>query len=109
MDRKLKIWLWLSIVLTVAGALFLYPIGTTALNCIFIAVKIGMVSGLLVLLFQKGKAGLLIWALCSAGAVVMTIAKWSIAGRASVLFAVSILVDVCMPAGAYAMLKGKKK
>lgn len=55
MDRKLKIWLWLSIVLTAAGALLLYPIGTTALNCIFIAVKIGMVSGLLSSCFRREK------------------------------------------------------
>lgn len=35
----------------------------------------------------------------------MTIIKWSIVGSMSALFVVSIAVDVCMPAGAYVLMK----
>lgn len=105
MTGILKTWLWLSVILTVGGAVLLYPIGSVVLNCIFVVVKIGMVAGLLMLLFRRKKFGFDLWALSSAGAVVMTIIKWSIVGSMSALFVVSIAVDVCMPAGAYVLMK----
>lgn len=108
MDKKIKIWLWLSIVLTIGGAVLLYPIGSPAVNCIFIVIKIGMLVGLITLLTRKRKFGYYIWALSSIGAVIMTIIKWCIVGRELIL-AVSIFADVCMPVGAYIMLKQDKK
>lgn len=53
MTGILKTWLWLSVILTVGGAVLLYPIGSVVLNCIFVVVKIGMVAGLLMLLFRR--------------------------------------------------------
>ena len=97
MTKQLKIWLWLSIAFTAAGAFLLYPIGKTALNILFIIIKIGMLTGLLILLFRKKKCGLFLWVLFSAGAVVMAAVKWHLAGSASFLIISSIVVDVFMP------------
>mgnify|MGYP000919450841 CR=1 FL=1 len=104
MTKTLKIWLWLSFLLTAAGALLLYPIGRVLFNCIFLAVKIGMLTGLLILLFRRKKFGLILWALCSIGAVLMTIVKWNLAGSGSVLLALSMAVDLCMPAVAWVLI-----
>jgi hypothetical protein len=97
MTKQLKIWLWLSIAFTAAGAFLLYPIGKTALNILFLIIKIGMLTGLLILLFRKKKCGLFLWVLFSAGAVVMAVLKWYLAGSASFLIISSIVVDVFMP------------
>lgn len=102
-----KLWLWLAVLLTIGGAVLLYPIGAPALNILFILVKIGMLAGLAVLLFPKKAYGLAIWAPFSAGAVVMTIVKWSLGGHAVFLFVVSILIDIGMPTGAYFLLRRK--
>ncbi|CAB1250101.1 hypothetical protein ACFHWD_02165 [Clostridium sp. MT-14] len=105
MTQKLWLWLWLSVVMVISGALLLYPIGTTALNIIFVVVKIGMLAGLVILLFLRKKLGFYIWALFSIGAVVMTIIKWNIVGRVSFLIIASIVVDILMPVVAYVLIK----
>lgn len=104
MAVRFKIWLWLSVAMAVAGALLLYPIGPAAANIVFILVKIGMVSGLALLLFFRKKAGFYVWASFSAGAVVMTLIKWRLAGSVSFLIIGSIVVDILMPAVAYALM-----
>ena len=104
MSFRLKVWLWLSVVMAVAGALLLYPIGTTAANTIFILIKIGMVSGL-ALLFLRKKAGFYVWASFSVGAVVMTLIKWHLAGSVSLLIIGSIIVDILMPSVAYGLMR----
>lgn len=104
MSKKFVIWLWLSVVLAVAGALMLFPIGSAAKNAVFVLIKIGMVSGLLVQLFAKKRGGLWLWTVCSGAAVVMTLIKWSAVG-ASFLLGGSIFVDIFMPAMAWGMVK----
>ncbi|WP_446897083.1 hypothetical protein ACSVC9_08605 [Clostridium sp. LBM24168] len=105
MTQKLRLWLWLSVVMVISGVLLLYPIGTSDLNIIFVVVKIGMLAGLAVLLFLRKKLGFYIWALFSMGAVIMTIIKWSMVGRVSFLIIASIAVDILMPAVAYVLIK----
>ena len=105
MTPKLRIWLWISIVLAVAGALLLYPIGTAALNVIFILIKIGMVAGLAVLLFSRRKFGFYVWAVFCVGAVIMTIFKWQRLGSASFLIVASIAVDILAPVVAYLLMR----
>jgi hypothetical protein len=105
MTAKLRIWLWLSVVMAIAGALLLYPIGAVVLNILFILVKIGMVAGLAILLILKRKAGFYVWALFCVGAVIMTIIKSNIIGSVSFLIIGSIAVDILMPAVAYALMK----
>lgn len=108
MTKELKMWLWLSVILTIAGALLLYPIGTVVLNIIFIVIKIGMLVGLFVLLFLKKKAGFYLWVLFCIGAVIMTIFKWNIIGSVSAIFIISIIVDVLTPVVAYTLMKNRK-
>lgn len=105
MSVKLKAWLWLSVVMAIVGALLLYPIGTTIADSIFVAVKIGMVTGLILLLFPRKKVGFSIWASFSAGAVMMTLIKWYLAGGVSFLMIVSIVVDIVMPVVAYMFIR----
>lgn len=105
MSTTLKVWLWLSVATAVIGALLLYPIGTPVLNVLFVVIKIGMVAGLMALIFAKYKAGFCIWAAFCAGAVVMTCLKWHLAGHATFLIIVSIVVDILMPSVAYTLLK----
>jgi cation transport ATPase len=103
-----KIWLWLSVILAVGGAVMLYPIGPAAANAIFVLIKIGMVAGLLVLLFSGNKKGFALWAACSAGAIVMTLIKWTGGGSAVFLYVVSIIVDAAMPLGAWKLMRAHK-
>ncbi len=105
MTAKLRAWLWLSVVLAVAGGLMLYPIGTAALNVLFIVIKAGMVTGLAILIFSGKRAGFYIWASFCAGAVIMTLLKWNISGMFSSLIPVSIAVDIIMPAVAYLFIR----
>jgi len=97
MSKKLKNWLWLSMVLAVAGALMLYPIGAPALDILFIVIKAGMVAGLLTMLKRQGQKGFRLWAVCSGLAVLMTILKWAGGGTNVFLYLVSMAVDVVMP------------
>ena len=101
---------WVAIILAVSGALMLFPIGTTALNAIFVIVKICMVTGLLVIIFSsKLPAGFTLWTCASVVAVVMTACKWALApavGPASIfLYIGSMVVDLGMPALVYALSK----
>ena len=105
MGKKLTIWLWISVALAIGGAILLYPIGGATANVVFGIVKIGMVTGLLMLLIAKKKAGLCVWAAFSVCAVVMTIIKWPTLGGAPLLLAGSIFVDIFMPLGAYLIMK----
>ena len=105
LSGKLRSWLCISVVLAVAGALLLYPIGSSAANAVFVLIKIGMVSGLLILLFGKKRGGFFLWALCSAGAICMTILKWIGLGQASFLLIGSIIVDFAMPVIAWNLMR----
>lgn len=105
LSGKLRSWLCISVVLAVAGALLLYPIGSGAANAVFVLIKIGMVSGLLILLFGKKRGGFFLWALCSAGAICMTILKWIGLGQASFLLIGSIIVDFAMPVIAWNLMR----
>ena len=102
--KPLTLWLWLSVVLAIAGALMLYPVGPAAGNIIFILVKIGMVTGLLLLLLPHKAAGFPLWAICSGGAIAMTVVKWIAAGGGSFLLVGSIVVDAFMPLVAWMLL-----
>lgn len=105
LSKKLTVWLWVSVVLAIAGALLLYPIGSAGENAVFAAVKIGMVSGLLILIFGRKKGGFYLWAICSAGAVCMTVLKWVGLGHGSFLLLGSIFVDLLMPIGAWRLMQ----
>jgi len=105
MSKTLVIWLWISVVLAISGALMLYPIGPCAANVIFVIVKVCMVSGLLVMLFAKKIGGYCLWATASGCAVVMTIIKCVVTGSVTFLFIGSMFVDIFMPAMAYYFLK----
>lgn len=107
MNRKLILWLWLSVITVIAGAFLLYPIGISVLNVIFVLIKIGMITGLIILLFLKKKLGFYIWSIFCIGAVIMTIIKWNIIGSTSFLIVGSIAVDILMPAVAYMFMKNK--
>jgi hypothetical protein len=67
-----------------------------------------MVAGLLVLLFSGNKKGFALWAACSAGAIVMTLIKWTGGGSAAFLYVVSIIVDAAMPLGAWKLMRAHK-
>ena len=66
-----------------------------------------MVGGLLMLLLKKDRKGYALWAGASAGAVVMTVVKWCIAGHLRFLFLLAIVTDLVMPAVACALSKRK--
>lgn len=104
LSKQCRVWLWLSVVLAAAGGLMLYPIGPAVGNMLFVLIKIGMVYGLLLLLFPGKRPGFALWATCSAAAVIMTLVKWSLSGG-SFLLAASMVVDVCMPLVAWRLLK----
>lgn len=53
-----SVWLWISVAAAVVGAFMLFPIGTTPLNVIFVAVKACMVIGLAVVLLPVGSQAL---------------------------------------------------
>ena len=107
MSKTMRFWLWLSVLLAVSGALMLYPIGTPALNAVFVAVKIGMVGGLLILLLSGSRKGFWLWAVCSGLAVVMTVCKWMGGGTQIPLYLLSMLVDILMPTGAWKLSKSR--
>lgn len=107
MTGKLKIWLWISAITAVAGAILLYPIGTAILNSLFILVKAGMLIGLTLLLFMRKKLGFYIWSVFCAGAAIMTIIRWSGTGNVTFLIVASIVVDILMPSIAYVLMKPK--
>jgi hypothetical protein len=109
MNKKLKIWLWVSVLLAVSGALMLYPIGIPSANVIFVIVKICMVTGLLIMLFAKKIGGYCLWATASLVAVIMTIIKCSVTGHVTFLFIGSMFVDIFMPIMAYKFMDRPKK
>ena len=104
----LKIWLWVSVALAVGGALLLYPIGTALTDILFIAVKVGMVTGLLILLLAHRLSGFWIWAAFSVCAVVMTIIKCTFVGGVSFLTIGSMVVDIVMPLGVIFLMGDSK-
>ncbi|MCH3916502.1 MAG: hypothetical protein LKE40_03330 [Spirochaetia bacterium] len=104
MHGVLKVWLWISIVTAVAGAVLLYPIGPVSLNVLFILIKIGMVTGLVIFL-RGNKDGFVIWCCFSAGAVLMTLFKWIGTGKMTPLFIIAIVADILMPTVAYFLKK----
>lgn len=91
--------------MTAAGAFLLYPIGTAIANQIFVLIKIGMGSGLILLLFLRKKAGFPVWVSFSVGAVIMTLIKWHIMGKVSLLIIGSVAVDILMPVVAYVLMR----
>jgi hypothetical protein len=102
-----SVWLWISVAAAVVGAFMLFPIGTTPLNVIFVAVKACMVIGLAVVLFARRLSGFVLWSVASAAAVVMTIIKWVLAGSFEPVFALALVVDVVMPTVAWRLLHAK--
>lgn len=101
-DGKLRIWFAVSIAAAVCGACMLFPIGSAAANEIFILIKIGMVTGLVMLLSGK-RYGFCVWGSCSLGAIVMTAIKWAGTGHVTFLFVAAIAVDLLMPVVALRM------
>ncbi|MEE8724083.1 MAG: hypothetical protein SOI23_04860 [Atopobiaceae bacterium] len=99
-----SVWLWISVAAAVVGAFMLFPIGTTPLNVIFVAVKACMVIGLAVVLFARRLSGFVLWSVASAAAVVMTIIKWVLAASFEPVFALALVVDVVMPTVAWRLL-----
>lgn len=93
----IKIWLWIALALAVAGACLLFPIGPAAVNVCFLIIKVGMIVGLLMMLFKGSKSGFWIWVVCSALAVVMTIMKWAGAGETTFLYVSAVIIDILMP------------
>lgn len=106
-NRKLRTWLWISVAAAVLGAVLLYPLGNGFADFLFLLVKAAMVGGLLMLLLKKDRKGYALWAGASAGAVVMTVVKWCIAGHLRFLFLLAIVTDLVMPAVACALSKRK--
>lgn len=97
---------WIAVVLVIGGALMLYPIGTPILNCLFVVVKVCMVSGLLVYIFSGNpRAGVFLWTIASVAAVAMTAIKWSLTASPSawdiVHYLGSMVVDLGMPTLVY--------
>ncbi|SMC60742.1 hypothetical protein [Papillibacter cinnamivorans] len=105
MTLPLKLWLWLSVITAVLGAVLLFPIGTVPLNILFLVVKAGMITGLMLLIFKRRRIGFSLWSIFCAGAVLMTILKWNLSGQVSFLIIISIIVDIVMPAVAYSLMK----
>lgn len=105
MSKKLKTWLILSIVFAVGGAVMLFPIGGEAANTIFVLVKVGMVTGLIILLASQKIGGYCTWATCSILAIVMTAIKWAGGGKQYFLYVLSMIVDIAMPLVAYRIMK----
>jgi hypothetical protein len=101
--RQSVVAAWVAVVFAISGALMLYPIGAPALNCIFVIVKICMVSGLLVYIFSGNpRVGFVLWTVASVVAVVMTAIKWgstvSLNAWNVILYVGSMVVDLGMPA-----------
>ena len=96
-SAAVKIWLWVALAFAVAGTCLLFPIGPAAANVCFLLVKIGMIAGVLMMLFKGSKTGFLVWVICSVLAVVMTIMKWVGAGETTFLYVAAVLVDILMP------------
>jgi len=106
-NKKLRIWLWISVIAALSGAVMLFPIDGVILNVIFILVKAGMITGLLMQLIGHDSKGFKIWTAFSMLAVVMTVVKWAITGHVVPLFILAIITDVLMPSVAY-RLYGRK-
>lgn len=100
-SAKLRVWLWIAVVAAVIGAVMLYPIGPALWNKIFILIKIGMVSGLLMLLIGRHRSGYFFWSAFSLLAVLMTLLKRYYTGHMEGIFILAILTDVLMPGVAY--------
>lgn len=96
-EKRYRIWLMLSILSVVCGAFLLFPIGGCVFNTLFILIKIGMLSGLIILLCHH-PYGFCAWGSFCIGAVIMTILKWVSAGQPVPLFIAAILTDILMPA-----------
>jgi len=94
--------------MAVMGAVMLYPIGTAAADCIFVLIKIGMVTGLVILLASGRIGGYCTWATCSCGAVIMTIVKCALSGGVTFLSIASIFVDIFLPVMVYKIMKQDK-
>lgn len=106
MSTVLKVWLWISVAAAIVGAFLLFPIGAIALNVVWIVAKVGMIVGLILLLFPKKKVGFNIWVVFCAVAITLAIVNWSAAGF-SALIIISIVLDVLMPVIAYVMMRKK--
>lgn len=105
MGTKLKIWLWVSVLLAVSGAILLFPIGIFLADITFVIVKVCMVTGLLVILIGKRSEGFYLWATASGCAVIMTVIKCIVTWSVTFLFIGSMFVDIFMPAMAFHLLR----
>lgn len=96
----------LALVLVIAGAILLYPIGSGPANRIFLVVKACMAAGLLMFLFSdRQETGLKLWAYASVLACACTIYKWVNGSSASTamifLYIGSLMVDIGLPVVLY--------
>lgn len=66
-----------------------------------------MLIGPALLLFMRKKLCFYMWSAFCAGAVIMTIIKWSGMGNVTFLIVVSIGVNILMPSIAYVLMKPK--
>lgn len=96
-QSALRTWLWISVLAALIGAAMLYPIGGSGVNFLFLLIKAGMVTGLIMMLRGTQTSGFRLWAWCSALAVLMTIIKWSNIGHARTIFILAIITDIVMP------------
>lgn len=106
MNRNVRICAWVAAAFAAAGAFMLYPIGTAALNFLFILIKICMISGLMIFLFSHDRrSGFILWTIASLFAVLMTIMKWSMDSSRIFLYIVSIIADIGFPVFLGAMIR----
>lgn len=106
----LRVWLWIAVAAAVTGAFMLYPIGPAFWNRLFILIKVGMISGLLMLLWGRDRSGYYFWSAFSLLAVIMTLLKKHYTGHMEGTFILAIATDILMPCIAFFIYrKGKKR
>lgn len=104
-NKILTIWLWFAAATVIIGVIMLYPIGHPFWNVVFCLVKIGMLSGILLLMKRRMTKYFRIWAVFSGLAVVMTLIKWGLNGNFEGNYALAIATDIVVPAIGYRLLK----
>lgn len=111
MNKKVRIFAWIAVLFAVSGAILLYPIGTPALNVLFVLVKICMVLGLFLFMYTaKARwSGFVTWTIASLFAVLMTILKWSMDSSRVFLYIISIIADVGFPILLFNLMRKAKQ
>ena len=107
-STRLRIWLWIAVAAAVIGAVMLYPIGPVFWNRLFILIKVGMVSSLLMLLWGRDRSGYYFWSAFSLLAVIMTLLKKYYIGHMEGIFILAIATDILMPCIAFFIYRKEK-